>query len=226
MSMRKRRGKSAARNVGADPHAAGDSGSSVLHAPQSRLLAEHGFDSFIEELCAPYYAEKRGAVPVLLPGCISGMLMIGYFEGLGSERAIAWRVADSLALRRFLGYALTQSTPDHSSLSRIRQRLPVEVHQAVFHWVLKVLADHDLLQGQDAGGGRYHAGGQRRDAQHRAPGHGSVLPSSIWKSWPKPKGFRNPDEAGVGPARQEAYEEGVQQGLEASPGPQTPALPK
>ena len=67
---------------------------------------------------------------------------------MGSERAIAWRVADSLALRRFLGYALTQSTPDHSSLSRIRQRLPVEVHQAVFLWGLKVLADHDLLKGK------------------------------------------------------------------------------
>ena len=76
------------------------------------------------------------------------MLMIGYFEGLGSERGIAWRVADSLALRRFLGYPLSESPPDHSSLSRIRGRLPVEVHQAVFDWVLKGLVDHDLLKGK------------------------------------------------------------------------------
>ena len=74
--------------------------------------------------------------------------MIGYFEGLGSERGIAWRVADSLALRRFLGYRLSASPPEHSSLSRIRGRLPVEVHQAVFDWVLKVLVDHDLLKGK------------------------------------------------------------------------------
>ncbi len=74
--------------------------------------------------------------------------MIGYFEGLGSERGIAWRVADSLALRRFLGYALTELTPDHSSRSRIRQRLPLEVHQAVFNWVLKGLAQQGLLKGK------------------------------------------------------------------------------
>ena len=76
------------------------------------------------------------------------MLMIGYFEGLGSERGIAWRVADSLALRRFLGYTLTDSTPDHSSLSRLRGRLPEAVHEAVFDWVLKVLSGHDLLKGK------------------------------------------------------------------------------
>ena len=113
----------------------------------NRLLGEHGFDAFVEALCAPYYAEELGR-PSIAPGVYFRLLMIGYFEGLGSERAIAWRVADSLALRRFPGYALIQSTPDHSSLSRIRQRLPVEVHQAVFTWVLKVLADHDLLKGK------------------------------------------------------------------------------
>ena len=74
--------------------------------------------------------------------------MIGYFEGLGSGRGIDWRVADSLALRQFLGYALTETTPDHSSLSRIRQRLPLEVHQEVFNWVLKVLALEGLLKGK------------------------------------------------------------------------------
>ena len=113
----------------------------------SRLLAEGGFDAYVEGLCAPYYAETLGR-PSIAPGVYFRMLMIGYYEGLGSERGIAWRVADSLALRRFLGYPLSESPPDHSSLSRIRQRLPVEVHQAVFNWVLKVLAGHDLLKGK------------------------------------------------------------------------------
>ena len=113
----------------------------------NRLLAEGGFDGYVEGLCAPYYAETLGR-PSIAPGVYFRILMIGYFEGLGSEPGIAWRVADSLALRRFLGYPLSESPPDHSSLSRIRQRLPVEVHQAVFNWVLKVLVGHDLLKGK------------------------------------------------------------------------------
>ena len=113
----------------------------------NKLLFEHGFDSYVEGLCARYYAETLGR-PSIAPGVYFRMLMIGYFEGLGSERGIAWRVSDSLALRHFLGYPLSESPPDHSSLSRIRQRLPVEVHEAVFNWVLKVLAGHDLLKGK------------------------------------------------------------------------------
>ncbi len=113
----------------------------------NKLLFEHGFDSYVEGLCARYYAETLGR-PSMAPGVYFRMLMIGYFEGLDSERGIAWRVSDSLALRRFLGYSLSESPPDHSSLTRIRQRLPVEVHDAVFNWVLKVLAGHDLLKGK------------------------------------------------------------------------------
>jgi transposase len=79
------------------------------------------------------------------------MLMIGYFEGIDSERGIAWRCADSLALRRFLGYPLDQSTPDHSSLSRIRGRLPLETHQAVFTLALVALAERGLLSGKTVG---------------------------------------------------------------------------
>ena len=146
MSMRKRQ-ESQQQEMWVPTHMLPETPGHPFYTHLNRLLAKHGFDPFVEELCAPYYAEKLGR-PSIAPGVYFRMLMIGYFEGLGSERAIAWRVADSLALRRFLGYALTQSTPDHSSLSRIRQRLPVEVHQAVFHWVLKVLADHDLLQGK------------------------------------------------------------------------------
>ena len=113
----------------------------------NRVLGESGFDDFVEDLCAPYYVEGKGrrSIP---PGTYFRMLLVGYFEGLESERAIDWRVSDSLALRPFLGYDLTQSTPDHSTLSRIRQRLPVEVHQEVFLWMLKVLSKAGLLKGK------------------------------------------------------------------------------
>jgi transposase len=79
------------------------------------------------------------------------MLLIGYFEGIDSERGIAWRCADSLALRTFLGYSLSQDTPEHSSLSIIRQRIDVETHREVFTWVLKVLAQSGLLAGKTLG---------------------------------------------------------------------------
>ena len=79
------------------------------------------------------------------------MLLVGYFEGLDSERGIAWRCADSLALRTFLGYELNERTPEHSSLSVIRGRIDVETHREVFQWVLKVLAQSDLLQGKTLG---------------------------------------------------------------------------
>ena len=113
----------------------------------NRVLGDHGFDDFVEDLCAPYYVEGKGrrSIP---PGTYFRMLLVGYFEGLESERGIDWRVSDSLALRPFLGYDLTQSTPDHSTLSRIRQRLPVEVHQEVFLWMLKVLSKAGLLKGK------------------------------------------------------------------------------
>ena len=113
----------------------------------NQLLADHGFDRFVEEQCAPHYAPTLGR-PSIAPGVYFRMLLVGYFEGLGSERGIAWRVADSLSLRRFLGCDWSEATPDHSSLSRIRQRLPQEIYEAVFHWVLGVLAQEGLLKGQ------------------------------------------------------------------------------
>jgi transposase len=79
------------------------------------------------------------------------MLLVGFFEGLDSERGIAWRCADSLSLRHFLGLDLSESAPDHSSLSRIRQRLDVDVHREVFGFVLKMLAQKGLLRGKTIG---------------------------------------------------------------------------
>jgi transposase len=114
------------------------------------LLAEAGFDRFVEDRCQPFYAAVLGR-PSIEPGVYFRMLLVGYCEGLDSERGIAWRCADSLALRSFLGYPLTKATPDHSSLSKIRQRIDLESHEAVFAWVLKVLATHDLLKGKTLG---------------------------------------------------------------------------
>ena len=113
------------------------------------ILKAHGFDEFVESLCKKLYAEMgRPSIP---PAVYFRLLLIGYFEGIDSERGIAWRVADSLALRRFLGYDLTKRTPEHSSLSRIRLRLDLQTHQAVFEWVLKLLAKKKLLRGKTIG---------------------------------------------------------------------------
>jgi transposase len=116
----------------------------------NKILAEAGFDAFVEKLCAPFYAKKNGR-PSIAPGIYVRMLMVGYFEGLRSEREIDWRCADSLSLRAFLGYGLSKKTPDHSTLCRIRQRLDLETHRALFTFVLKVLAEKGLLKGKTLG---------------------------------------------------------------------------
>src|SRR5438105_5239802 len=110
------------------------------------LEAEH-FDEFVEKRCAKFYAAKYGR-PSLTPGIYFRSLLIGYFEGSGAERGVAWRLADSLALRRFVGIALDEYTPDHSTISRTRRLIDLDTHREVFSWVLGVLADRGLLQGQ------------------------------------------------------------------------------
>jgi len=115
-----------------------------------RVLREAGFDAFVEGECAPYYAERQGR-PSIPPGVYFRLLLIGYFERINSERGICWRCADSLSLRHFLGVNLDSETPHHSSLSRIRGRLPLEVHEAVFGWVLRVLAEKGLIDGKTIG---------------------------------------------------------------------------
>jgi transposase len=116
----------------------------------NRLLAEAQFDEYVEDLCRPHYAEKQGR-PSIPPGVYFRMLFVGYFEGLDSQRGIAWRCADSLALKAFLGYALTEATPEHSSLTRVRQRLPGAVHEQVFAFVLGVAREKKLLRGKTTG---------------------------------------------------------------------------
>jgi transposase len=111
------------------------------------LLDEAGFDDRVEKLCAKYYSDGRGR-PSVPPGVYFRMLLIGYFEGLDSQRAIAWRCHDSRSLQSFLGYAITQETPDHSTLTVIRQRLPLAVHEEVFTFVLAIAESKKLLKGK------------------------------------------------------------------------------
>jgi len=116
----------------------------------NELLAKHGFDAYAEEQCQKFYHDSLGR-PGIPPGVYFRMLMVGYFEGIDSERGIAWRCSDSLALRSFLGYALSENTPDHSSLSVIRHRIDLETHDEVFAWALKLLAAEGLLKGKTIG---------------------------------------------------------------------------
>lgn len=116
----------------------------------NELLAEAGFDRFVEQLCSPYYAAVRGR-PSIPPGVYFRMLLVGYFEGIGSQRGIAWRCADSLSLREFLGLGLTENSPDHSSLTRVRDRLPLPVHEEMFCWILKLAVEKKLLSGKTLG---------------------------------------------------------------------------
>lgn len=132
--------------------AAGD----VLRAPRhvfyeklNELLKSSRFDALVEELCEEYYS-KNGR-PSIPPGVFFRMLLIGYFEDISSQRGIAWRCEDSRSLQEFLGYAPSEETPDHSSLSRIKGRLPLEVFEQVFSWVLGLVREHKLLGGKTVG---------------------------------------------------------------------------
>jgi transposase len=114
------------------------------------VLIDAGFNSFAEATCNSYYAAKMGA-PSIPPGRYFRMHMVGYFEGIDSERGIEWRCSDSLSLREFLRLRTTERVPDHSWLSKTRSRLPHEVHERVFGWVLLLIAEHGLVNGERIG---------------------------------------------------------------------------
>ena len=116
----------------------------------NELLDGEQFDRFAEGVCGKFYAPRMGR-PSLAPGIYFRALLIGYFEGIDSERGIAWRLADSLALRQFVRIGLTEQTPDHSTISRTRRLIDVETHRVVFGWVLELLADRGLIEGQRVG---------------------------------------------------------------------------
>ena len=114
------------------------------------LLAKAEFDAFVEGRCAGFYAATMGR-PSLAPAVYFRLLLIGYFEGIDSERGIAWRAADSLALREFLSLGLDEAPPDHSTISRTRRLIDLETHQAVFTWILERVAEAGLLKGKTLG---------------------------------------------------------------------------
>src|SRR5947209_10820332 len=122
----------------------------VFYDRLQEVLLGAGFDGFVEDACQAYYAKTMGA-PSVPPGRYFRMHMVGYFEGIDSERGIEWRCSDSFSLREFLRLETPDRVPDHSWLSKTRGRLPHEVHEAVFGWVLALIARHGLIQGERIG---------------------------------------------------------------------------
>ena len=120
-----------------------------FYSKLGEVLRDGGFDTMVEDLCEPYY--KSGGRPGIPPGVYFRMIFIGYFESIDSQRGIAWRCADSLALRDFLGYTITEATPVHASMTIIRQRLDESVFENVFLFTLKALEKAHLLQGKAFG---------------------------------------------------------------------------
>src|SRR5712692_3331909 len=116
----------------------------------NEILDGAKFDSYAERICRKYYAKTMGR-PSIAPGVYFRCFLMGYFEGIGSERGIAYRVSDSLSLREFLGLSLEEQTPDHSTLSKTRRLMNLGTHEAMFRWVLKRLAAEGLLSGKNLG---------------------------------------------------------------------------
>src|SRR4029434_2255685 len=146
----------------------------------NELLEQEKFDEFAETECARFYADIGR--PSLTPGSYFRLLLIGYFEGIDSERGIAWRAADSLGLRQFLRVGLDEETPDHSTISRTRRLIDVEATRKVFLWGVGVCADGVYGERQDGGGRCDHAGSQcghafdcaaRQRGQLRGVSHGT-----------------------------------------------------
>jgi len=149
MAMGRKRARQQALWVATEELARG--GGHAFYERLNQILDKEGFDAFVEERCVSFYKSEVMGRPSIAPGVYFRMLMVGYFEGLDSERGIAWRCQDSLSLRNFLGYVLTQKTPDHVTVSRTRRLLDVETHREVFGWVLKVLARNGLVDGKTLG---------------------------------------------------------------------------
>ena len=149
MAMSRRKDRARTPGLWVATNALPRTGGHPFYQRLNQVLDQHGFDAFVEAQCATFYAPIGR--PSLLPGTYFRLLLIGYFEGIDSERGIAWRTADSLALRGFLGLGLDEPTPEHSTISRTRRLLDLETHRAVFTWILQVLATADLVKGTTIG---------------------------------------------------------------------------
>lgn len=124
-------------------------GGNPFYTRLNRLFDDDGFDAWLERECVPYFSE--GGRPSIPPGVYFRMLFIGYLEGFPSERAIAWHCCDRMSLREFLGYQLHEKTPDHSSFTVWRQRLPLELYNAVFQRILCLVHRHGLIDAYATG---------------------------------------------------------------------------
>ena len=118
-----------------------------FYARLNAVLETHDFDRFVEDQCRRFYAAVLGR-PSLAPGQYVRLLLVGYFEGIDSERGMAWRAADSLAVRSFVRLALNEPAPDHSTISRTRRLIDIETHRAVFTWIQQRLVETGLLKGK------------------------------------------------------------------------------
>src|ERR1700694_5318129 len=145
MSLGKRSAKGKQESIWIEAASLATPASPPFYERLNRLLDKRHFDGFAEDVCQSFYA-KVGR-PGLAPGVYFRALLVGYFEGIDSERGIAWRAGDSRALRSFLGFELNETTPDHSTISRTRRLIDVETHRKVFVWVLGMLAEEGLLKG-------------------------------------------------------------------------------
>jgi transposase len=145
MAMGKRKGKQESLWVSTEEIARSDG--HPFYRKVNEILEQHKLDRRLEHLCRRFYKPVFGR-PSMAPGVYFRLLLIGFFEGIDSERGIAWRVADSLSLREFVGYSVTEQTPDHSTISRTRRLLPVETHKAVLRWCVRILGEEGLLEGQ------------------------------------------------------------------------------
>jgi transposase len=149
MAMGKRRRHAKQGSMWVAMHDLPGSAAHPFYARLNQILDQHDFDGYVEGLCQRFYADHGR--PGLPPGRYFRLLLIGYFEGLDAERAIAWRAADSLALREFLGLVLPEGSPDHSTISRTRRLIDLETHEAVFTWMLQRLAEAGLVKGKTVG---------------------------------------------------------------------------
>jgi len=141
-----RRKREKQQTIWIDAAAVAKRGGHPFYERLNELLGKREFDHFAEDTCPSFYSQTGR--PGLVPGVYFRLLLIGYFEGIDSERGIAWRAGDSLAIREFPGYELSDGTPDHTTISRTRRLIDIETHREVFGWVLRVLAEEGLLKGR------------------------------------------------------------------------------
>ena len=150
MAMGKRKRKLRQQSIWIATQELPRSASHPFYKRLNRILEQNGFDEYVEQLCESFYAPTLGR-PSLAPGMYFRVLMLGYFEGIDSERGIAWRAADSLSVREYLGLELGEAPPDPSTISRTRRLIEVETHRAVFSWILERLAAAGLVKGETLG---------------------------------------------------------------------------